>query len=158
LLPGQSIVVRVQPDAPIAPSASVELVFDLTGVVVHPDPEAIWNAILDRTAVDYFRMVTVKVLRLLFDAVPGRETEQIRVIVVEFEGGTSAELTPTAGTDTFVTAVGRVDYPIDDVILHRSTGTGYRYTRTVIRANGQQQRDPQPVTGTGDTLYLDVAR
>jgi hypothetical protein len=158
LRPGESTVVRVEPETPVAASSSPELTLDLTGVTVHPDPEAIWNAVLDRTTLDYFRIVAVKVLRTLFDPVPGREDEQIRVVVVEFEGGGTADLQPGTGNGTFVEATVRLDYPIDDVILHRPVSPTYRYTRTVIRANGQQQRDPTPAAGSADVLYLDVAR
>ena len=103
---------------------------------VSPDVEAIWNSILDRTTLDYFKLVTVKAIETLFDAVPGREAERILRILVQFEGGGTAELTASAPQ-----ADVRVDYPIDDVILGQPTGSTYRYTVTVVRANGQQDRD-----------------
>jgi hypothetical protein len=156
--PGQSTVVRVEPESPISASPSLELIFDLTGVTVHPDAEAIWNSILDRTTVDYFRVVKVKVLRTLFDLVPNQEADQIRLIVVTFEGGGTVKLGPGVGTGDFVEGTVRIDYPIDDVILNRPVSPEYRYTRTVIRAGRDPQRDPKPITGSGECLYLDVAR
>jgi hypothetical protein len=83
---------------PTSASSSLELALDLTGVTVHPDPVAIRNCILDRSTLDYFRVVTVKVPRTLLDPVPGREPEQIRVIVVQFEGGGTVELQPGSET------------------------------------------------------------
>jgi hypothetical protein len=156
--PGESTVIRVEPESPISASPSLELILDLTGVTVHPDAEAIWNSILDRTTVDYFRVVTVKVLRTLFDLVPNQEAEQIRLIVVTFEGGGTVELQAGVETGTFVEAKARIDYPIDDVILNRPVSRDYRYTRTVIRAGGESQRDPDLISGSADVLYLDVAR
>jgi hypothetical protein len=158
LRPGESTVVRVEPESLTSASPSLELILDLTGVTVHPDAAAIWNSILDRTTVDYFRVVTVKALRTLFDLVPGHEAEQIRVIVVTFEGGGTVELQPGVETGAFVEATVRIDYPIDDVILNRPVSPDYRYTRTVIRAGGEPQQDPDPISGSGDVLYLDVAR
>jgi hypothetical protein len=163
LQPGASVTVRVQPETALPIGPAPELALDLSGVTVHVDAEAVWNSILDRTTLAYFRMVTVKVVPAVFDPVPGREDEQIRVIVVEFEGGGSAQLQTPATPDPanpFVEAPPvRVDYPIDDVMLHRPVGTSYRYTVTVFRANGQQQQhDAQPATGSGDTLYLNVVR
>ena len=88
------------------------------GVNALPDPAAIWDAILDRSTLEYFDTITVKALPSLFDALPGRESEKIEVILVEFEGGGTAELK----ADQLEKQV-RIDYPIDDVILRRAIDT-----------------------------------
>jgi hypothetical protein len=151
--PGQAIQVAVAPETPLAASGTPELSFDLGGVTVVPDAEAIWNSILDRTTTDYFRIVTVKAIASLFDAVAGREDAKIVSILVEFEGGGTAELnaaTPSAEV--------RVDYPIDDVVLGRPVSPTYRYTVTVVRANGVQERDAQPREASAALFFVSVVR
>jgi hypothetical protein len=153
LAPGATIQLNVTPEAPLPPNTTPEVEFMLTGVTAIPDPEAIWNSILDRTTVDYFKMVTVKAIATLFDPVAGREAERIVSILVEFENGGTAELTVTA-----LDAKVRVDYPIDDVVLGRPVSSTYRYTVTVIRADGSQQRDATPRQGASSTFFVSVVR
>ena len=108
---------------------------------------------LDETTLDYFKLVTVKAITTLFNAVAGREDEKILSILVEFEGGSTAELTASAPQ-----AQMRVDYPIDDVILGRPVVARYRYTVTVIRANGRQDRDTQPREQSASVFFVSVVR
>src|SRR5439155_363201 len=98
-----------------------QVLFDFSGVKVLPDPEAIWNAILDRSAVSYFDLYTVKTVPGVFNQVPDHPDDQIVALLVDFEGGGTAELNAT----TLAAAV-RVDFPIDDVILRRPVTTSGR--------------------------------
>ncbi|NIO42357.1 MAG: hypothetical protein GTO41_20715, partial [Burkholderiales bacterium] len=102
---------------------------------VIPDPEAIWDTILDRSTLEYFDMITVRAIPNLFEAIDDRENDQIHAILVNFEGGGTAELNASQ-----LEAEVRIDYPIDDVILRRSIDTNYRYTITVVRADGRQEQ------------------
>lgn len=161
LLPDEVLAVRVEPETALDAAALPELAFDLRGVTVRPDSERIWAAILDTTSVAYFRIITVKVLASLFDVVPGQEERQIRAVLVEFEDNGTAELTAPTTPDpstAFVLDTVRVDYDIDDVVLHRTVSRAYHYTVTVIRKNGQQDRDAQPTTATAETLFPAVVR
>lgn len=152
LLPGAAVDVVIEPDAPITAGAEPEVFFDLSGVTVVPDPEAIWTSILDRTTVEYYRLVSVRVIPPgVFQEVPGEEGKQVSSVLVEFEGGGTTEL-----TGAIPTATARIDYSIDDVILKRPVSSTYRYTVTVVRADGQLTRDAQPRQGTADVLFISV--
>jgi hypothetical protein len=153
LLPGEAIQVTVAPEAPMGATPPPEVAFDLSGVKVMPDPEAIWNSILDRSTLECFIRITVKVVASVFEPVAGREAERIEVVLAAFEGGDTAELTADA-----LAAEVRIDYPIDDVVLGRPVSSSYRYTVTVLRADGSQDQDAAPREGSGDKLYLAVTR
>ena len=153
LLPGETMQFTIAPETAMTSTSQPDVTFDLSGVTVTPNPDAIWNSILDRTTLDYFKLVTVKAITTLFNAVAGREDEKILSILVEFEGGSTAELTASAPQ-----AQMRVDYPIDDVILGRPVVARYRYTVTVIRANGRQDRDTQPREQSASVFFVSVVR
>jgi hypothetical protein len=153
LPPGSTIQFTVTPEAPPPASATPQVELDLGGVIAIPNLEAIWDSILDRTTVEYFKIVTVKAITSLFDAVVGREAERIVSILLEFEGGGTGELNAAA-----LEAKVRVDYPIDDVMLGRPVSSTYRYTVTVIRENGRQDRDPAPREASSGTFFVSVVR
>jgi hypothetical protein len=153
LRPGETMQLVLEPESALSSPSPPEVTFDLGGVTVTPDPDAIWDSILDRTTLDYFKLVTVRAVDAYFAAVTGKEDERIVSILVEFEHGSMAELTASE-----LQARVRVDYPIDDVILGRPVATNYRYTVTVIRANGDQERDPQPREGSADLFFVSVVR
>ena len=153
LAPGQSLALTLAPAGALAAGSTPEVSFDLSGVTVKLDPEAAWDTILDRSATEFFRIVTVKAVAALFQPVAGSEDAKIDTILVEFESGGTAEL-DQATTSAQV----RIDYPVDDVILGRPIDSAYRYTVTVIRANGEQQRDPQPREQTAGLFYVSVVR
>jgi len=151
--PGETIVLNVIPEAPLAGGPQAEVDFDLSGVYVVPDVAAIWAAILDRSTTEYFRVVTVRVMPSVFDSVAEHEDNRIAAILVAFEGGGTAELNATT-----TSAQTRIDYSIDDVILNRPVSATYRYTVTVVRANGSQDVDPQPREQSAQVFYVSVAR
>ena len=153
LAPAATIQLTVTPEAPMPATAIPEVEFIPSGVTAVADPEAIWDSILDRTTVEYFRVVTVQAVATLFDPVAGREAERIVSILLEFENGGTGELEQTS----LQTAV-RIDYPIDDVVLGGTPPTSYRYTVTVIRADGRQDVDAAPRVGTASTFFVSVVR
>lgn len=150
LAPAAAIELSLTPTAPAGSDPSLS--FDLRGVRVAVDVEAVWDAILDRSAVQFFRLVTVKTVPALFNPIAGRELEQVVSVLVEFEGGGTAELTAPDSLQAQV----RVDHPIDDVILGRPVSSSYRYTVTAIRANGTQSRDPEPRTGVAAIFFVSL--
>ena len=79
------------------------------------------------------------------------EADRIVSILIEFEGGGTAELNAAA-----LEAKVRVDYPIDDVVLGRPVSSTYRYIVTVIRANGRQERDAVPRESSSATFFVNV--
>lgn len=153
LKPGESLELSLTPSSPVPAGASPDISFDRAGVRVKADPEAVWNTILDRTTVDFFRLVTVKTVASVFDPVAGRENERIVAILVVFETGGTAELAPAV-----LQAQVRIDYPIDDVILSRPVSQDYRYSVTVIRADGRQDRDAAPRTDDAQTFFVSIVR
>jgi hypothetical protein len=152
LLPGAAVQMTVTPAAPLGGSGTPEVALNEDAVTVMPDPAAILDSILDRSTLNYYRTITVKAVANLFEPPADPQMPRLVAIMIEFEGGGTAELTAS----TLEMAV-RVDYPIDDVILRRSISTAYRYTVTVVRSDGSQERDQQPRQGTASTFYVSVS-
>ncbi|AOY59982.1 hypothetical protein [Desulfococcus multivorans] len=153
LASGAKVDFKVVPQFPIPGSHPPEIRISLQDVQVLPDAAAVWDSILDRTTLEYFNTITVKAIPTLFTPVAGREDEQISVILVEFQGGGTAELTASR-----LEAQVRIDYPIDDVILRRGLDETYSYTVTVIRVNGRQDRDPEPRRQSAQLFYVSVLK
>jgi hypothetical protein len=154
LLPGETMELTIAPETAMTSTSQPNVTFDLSGVRVNANPEAIWNSIHDGTTVQYFNMVTVRAIPTLFDAVAGREEEKILSILVNIEGSRTAELTASS-PDAQV----RVNLPVDDVILGRpAAAASCRYTVTVIRANGRQDHDPEPREQSGSVFFVPVTR
>jgi hypothetical protein len=137
--PGREARMTVRPRSPQTTTGVPHVRFAMDGVQVLPDPAAIWNAIVDRSTVSFFQMITVNIVPGAFHPVADRPDDQIIAVQVAFEGGGTAELTATKLTDQV-----RVDYSIDDVVLRHQVDTTYRYRVTVIRASGVQETDPEP--------------
>jgi hypothetical protein len=153
LLPGDTLELTVTPETPLDGTAPPEVTFDLSGVSVIPDPEAVLDSILDRSVLEFFRIVKPRAIGTLFAPIAGREDENILNILIDFEGGGTADLSATA-----LEASVRIDYSIDDVVLGRSVSSIYRYTVTVVRANNRQDRDPQPREQSADLFFVSVVR
>jgi len=152
LAPESTVQMTVVPATPLTGSGTPEVNFSLEAVQVISDPGAIWDTILDRSTLEYFDIITVKAIPTLFEPIPGRENDQIVVILVDFESGGTIELTKNNLEDEV-----RIDYPIDDVILRQSIDTAYRYTITVIRVDGRQERDAEPRPPRSDeTFFVNV--
>lgn len=153
LASGAKVDFKVVPEAPLPDSQIPEMRFSLQEVQVLPDSPVIWDSILDRTTIEYFKMITVKAIPSLFTPVTGREDEQIAVILVEFQGGGTAELTAVK-----LEATVKIDYPIDNVILRNTIDESYAYTVTIIRANGEQDSDPEPRRQNAQLFYVNVLK
>lgn len=147
--PGETFTIPISyPDLPGGGMVQAML---LTSGPVRPDGEAIMNAILDRSALDYFRLIEVRSVPSFFRAPPGAPPEDaIVAIMVEFEGGDTVTLTEDAPIGT-----ARIDYPFSKVILRQLADDGsYRYHKTVVRADGRQERDATPNSGTGAAFFV----
>jgi hypothetical protein len=151
LEPGQSVVLEVEPRPALEGSDPAEISVDLEGVTALPDLEAIWEAIIDRSSVEYFMTVTVKASPSLFEPVAGRDGDRIVLVSAELEGGGTAQLSASQ-----LEAKVRVDHAIDDVILRRPIDGSYRYTLTIVRANGHQERDAEPREHSAPELWIAV--
>lgn len=147
--PGDTITPTIS--YPDLPGSGPVQVTQLTSGPVRPDGEAIMDAILDRSALDYYRLIEVRSVPTFFRAPPGVPPEDaIVAIMVEFEGGDTVTLTEDAPIGT-----ARIDYPFSQVILRQLVDDGsYRYHKTIVRADGRQQRDAVPSSGTGSTFFI----
>lgn len=149
LTPGEAEPVPVSFDA-LPGSGPVEYQC-LSGGVVDPDAEAIMNAILDRAATEYFRDITVRTVPTIFaDPATNPPQDGIFAIMVEFDGGQTVVL--DAATPE---AVVRVDFSFSDAILGQQVDDGtYRYTKTIIRMDGSQERDGQPTEASASVAFV----
>jgi hypothetical protein len=140
LLPGDEVVLRVVPTAPLAGDGPPDAVFDVDGVEVIPDPEAVWNAILDPTTrTEYARTIKVKTFPHMFEAPADRPNDQIMAVVVDFERGDTIDLSAAK-----LEAEARLRLPISEYVLPRkdkaegeAVEPDYRYRLTVIRRVGR---------------------
>jgi hypothetical protein len=127
------VVFSIVPTTPLTGDGPSDAVFDLDGVEVIPDPEALWNAILDPTTpTEYARSIQVKTFRQMFEVPTDRPNDQIMAIVVDFERGDTIDLSADK-----LEAEARVHMPISDYVLHRGGESDYRYRLTVIRRVGR---------------------
>ncbi|MGG6240986.1 hypothetical protein ACQ4N7_20380 [Nodosilinea sp. AN01ver1] len=134
LNPGESLALTITPTEALSDGQPVEVAFDLSRVAVVPDREAIVQAIFDpAVSVQPSRHITVETFAELFD-----QANPILAIVVDFEHGTSARLTPSE-----LKTVVQVSLPmsaITDCMLRQPLPTDYRYRVTLIHRNGSQTR------------------
>lgn len=149
LAPGATISAAIS--YPALPGTGPVQVALLGSGPVRPDGEAIMDAILDRAALDYFRLIEVRSVPSFFRAPTGAPQEDaIVAIMVAFEGGDTVTLTADAPIGT-----ARIDYPFSKVILRQMVDDGsYQYTKTIIRADGRQTRDAVPTRGTGMAFFV----
>ncbi len=151
--PGDSTTCDVVPLTPLGGSGSANAMFDLGQVKVQPDTQAVWDAVVDKTRLPEFTTaITVKTIRQTFDVRPNNPSEAIVAVVVDFERGTSVELTAEK-----LEAVAKVGLALDDFVLRRLQTGEYRYKVNVIRANGTQARDPEWRTDTTMILFPGIA-
>jgi hypothetical protein len=137
LAPGETLMMNIaskrQLPTPLPGGLTVEPLLDFRGVKVLPDSEAIWKAIFDAdVSIEAQRTVRVKLFPGMFDAPSGNAADRAMAIVVQFEGGSSVELTP----DKPEGAV-KLSAPIADVMLKRAGGGGYRYKSQIFRRNSR---------------------
>lgn len=134
LNPGESLALTITPAEALGDGQPVDVAFDLNSVAVVPDREAIVQAIFDPTvSVQPSRHITVETFAELFE-----QTNPILAIVVDFEHGTSARLTPSD-----LKTVVQVSLPmsaITDCMLRQPLPTDYRYRVTLIHRSGSQTR------------------
>jgi hypothetical protein len=150
--PGETAAFAAEiPELPGAGPVRFELA---GGATVQPDDAAVLHAVLDRSTLEYYREIEVRVSPTIFEAPPGLPaTELITSVFVDFESGETVELTRFRPT-----RMARVDYPFDNVILRLPVETSYRYTKTVVYQEGEPIRDPAPSESSGEILILTVVR
>ena len=131
--PGEELRLLLVPSTPLPEEGALHAVFDLSGVKVLPDKEAVWNAILDPSAPsDYIRQIKVKTFKQKFDPPRDNPDNQIMSIVLDFEDGESVELNAENLESTV-----QLHLPISDYILRKVNTNEYRYKARIIRLTGE---------------------
>jgi hypothetical protein len=133
LEPNQQLSFQVVPVSPITGEGAVTARFDLGGVEVIPDKEKIWEAILDPSVPGVY-LKDIKVRTFTEDYNPPRDQpeKQIKLIVVDFEGGTSVELS----ADHPVVEKVSLRMPLADTVLRKPNAGQVRYKVRVVRLSG----------------------
>jgi hypothetical protein len=149
LKPGQDLRLLLVPSSPLPGAGALHAVFDLTGIKVQPDKDAVWNAVLDDALAVYPRLITVKTFKQKFDPPPDNADNQIMAVVVDFEGGVSVELTADKLEERDVP----LPASIGDYVLRKPDQGQYRYKLRVIRLSGET-RDTEWRTDITTTLYV----
>jgi hypothetical protein len=155
LAPGASVELDVVPAA--AASGDVEdAVLDFAQLDVKPDGAKIYEAILDPTAPrDYVRAIAIRGVQFF------SVTENVPVaVLVEFAGGSTAELTPDKRDAEAVVKQPLADYVLANVAqtAEPAPDTGdlasakYKYKVTVITPQGRTE-SPDWTEDTKDVLY-----
>ncbi len=151
LVPGGELHLQFQPAQPLPSDGAPALLAGSSGVSVNVDPEAVWNAILDRRTINCYRKVKVRAVAGNFAPPSGRESDQIVAILFEFVGGRTVELSASQ-----LEAEVRIDFPVDAVVLGQTVSESYSYVQRVIRANGGQLVDAVPRSSSATIIYAQV--
>lgn len=130
--PRAEISFKVVPTSPITGEGALTAKYDLSGVEVIADKEAIWNLVLDPSTPGVFiRPIKVKTHKQRFDPPPQQPDNQIMSLVIDFEDGNSVEL----NAENLEEEVG-LRMPVGDFILRKTDARQYRYKIRVIRLSG----------------------
>lgn len=126
LAPGQNVRFAVRPEGELPGAGAPQALFDLGGVEVLPDREAIWNVIAASLRPEYYKQITVQTFAPLFDPAR-RPNEQLIEIDVDFKLGETVVLTPDklSGKTT-------VGFPVADLILRKSSSSSFEYRVTTV--------------------------
>lgn len=148
---GEEVAFEVTPQAALDGDAALDALFDLRGVEITPDAEAILPAISEESVpATYTRMIEVMTLPALLSG-GAAASDPIIMINVTLKGGGSARLTPDAAT-----VQAAVNLPLTDVLLGRDDQGRYRYKQQVIHQSGAQKQDDQWREADFDVLVVPV--
>jgi hypothetical protein len=133
--PGEALNCQVTPTTVLGGSGEVAVLFDFDQVVVKPDAEAVWAAVVDQTKLPEFtRTIKVKTIKQTFEPKPDQPSDPVVAVVVDFERGDTVEL----NADKLETDA-KVRLSLADYVIRRLDTAQYRYAVTVIRASGQSR-------------------
>lgn len=152
LEPGQQLAFTVTREGGVPGAGALVARFDTDAVRAIPDAEAILDAILDQTQLEYYRTVTVVAAAGHFAAPAGKPEDQIAEILVDFEEGDYVRLTPGA-----LEGRARVDHPFADVVLRRPITSQYTYRVTLLFADGRQKTG-NPRRRSEELFFVEVER
>jgi hypothetical protein len=138
LKPGEIISFTVTPQSPISDANLGNILFDLEGVKVLPDREAIFNAILRPDCPSSFKKkLTVDVRRVVFG-------DRITDISLVFKRGGTLKLSYddfAPGSDK-LSATTTLLSPIKSLFLREEDSGSYEFQRIVLLKDGSKIQDP----------------
>ncbi len=124
---------------------------DLSQVEALPDKEALYDLVLDpSTTASFLRAIKVKTFAPMFTAPAGKPEDQVMSIVVDFEDGTTVELT----SDHLEASV-NVPVPLAGFVLGMEGQQTYRYKVTIVRLSGATG-DADWQTGESGMLFPSI--
>jgi len=142
---GEEIRLQVVPDQPVNAASQRDAILDLDDVVVLPDNNTVWSAILDTSVpAEYTRTISVNVFAEWF-APPN----DLIAIGVDFENGDHLILNKEKSEGQ-----AKVRTSLEDYILRKVQEPEYRYTLIKVHTNGQQTR--KVLTDNIDLLIPDI--
>lgn len=152
LEPGAQLSFTVTRESGVPGAGALAARFDTSRVRAIPDAEAVLDAILDQSQLEYYRTVTVVATAGQFAAPAGKPEEQIAEILVDFEEGDYVRLTAAA-----LEGRARVNHPFADVILRRPITSTYTYRVTLLYADGRQKTG-NPRQRNEELFFVEVER
>jgi hypothetical protein len=150
LEPGATMTFTARPASPLPGAGPVELVLDLAGVTVLPDPAKVWEAVLSQFAPnEYERPITLEVFGSAFAAPAGHPDDPVIELNIDFRSadpGTvqvvPADLgTPPVAAAAKATRPVAVRMPIIDWLLNSVHLNEYQYRITAVRPSGATAGD-----------------
>jgi hypothetical protein len=133
LEPGSEVSFDVHPASPLSTNGPVTVAYDLRGVEVLPNQDAVLQAILDPSVPPvYMKTVTLQTFKPMFDPPPGHPENQVMAIAVDFENGPSVSLTPDK-----LQADAKVPRPVTDFLLAKADAGQYRYKVRLEHVTGE---------------------
>jgi hypothetical protein len=130
---GEAVNCQVTPAVTLSGSGDVAVEFNFDQVIVRPNSEAVWEAIVDQTRLPEFnRTIKVKTIKQTFEPRSDQPSDPIVAIVVDFERGDSVELNAEN-----LEADAKVRLSLADYIVRQLDSGQYRYAITIVRASGQ---------------------
>ncbi|MBL4672253.1 MAG: hypothetical protein JKX81_08315, partial [Arenicella sp.] len=155
LAPGENISLELVPNTTLSSNTPLKALLDTSAIDVVLDDDAVFNSIVNRSTTEYFRMITVQVVPMVFETVVGRESEQVMGLIIHIEGDQGTH-SIDLDIDNLVGSA-RVDYSVDDLILRNETSIRYQYWYQVARANGRIETIDGGESTTSK-FFLDVSR
>jgi hypothetical protein len=149
---GATATMTLTPLSPLEGDAPLQAAFDLSGVVVKPDRDAIWASVLKQTTrPDYVVVIKVQTVRAVFDP-PADQTAPIGLILVELKIGDQPPVTVELTMD-HLEGDAKLHRPLKNYILGQADDSSYSYRVTPVRG-GSRPDNPPWKTETTDVLLI----
>jgi hypothetical protein len=143
--PADSLTLTVVPQDPAAAGGALHAVFDLDGVKVQPDGQAVWNAILDPVTYDsYQHQITLEAYPSAFGTPPEAPDDTVLELDVDFKQGQTQQLKPSqlpADPNAPISVKVPLQLPISDYVLNTEQYNAFDYRVTTVRTSGSATAD-----------------